>query len=76
MDVYMQIRDGSNLILENVSWHVPEWRISSPINGRRVLDSIRCDNGLALQASGDRHSGGIDANKALRKMEVKTKQTK
>lgn len=64
MEEYLQIRNRSNLILRNVSWHVPEQLNNSPIIGRRVSELIGCDNLLMLQAACDRHSSEIFVNKA------------
>lgn len=65
MNVFLQIRHASSLILRNVSWKITEEEIPSPIIGRRVLESLGCDNREMLLAARERYGDNIDVANRL-----------
>lgn len=67
MDVFLQIRHGSSLILRNVNWTITKEELPSPILGRTVLKSLGCDNLDMLTAARDRYGGYICMAEHLRK---------
>lgn len=46
LDIYLEIRHGSNLILQNITWNIPQEEVNSPTIGRPVLESIGSNKGL------------------------------
>lgn len=65
MDVYLKIRHGSSLVLRNIEWKVARENIAIPIIGRRVLESIGCDNREMLMAARDKYGEEIDVAQRL-----------
>ena len=60
VDILIEIRHGSGLLLHGVSWLVCEEDIPNVILGRQVLDEIGLDNRTLLAAAIDRLKGIID----------------
>lgn len=60
MDVFLKIRHGSSLILRKINWKITNEDIPSPIIGRRVLESLGCDNREMLMAARDKYGDDID----------------
>lgn len=65
LDVYLKIRHGSSLVLRNIEWKVAKEDVSVPIIGRRVLESLGCDNGKMLMAARDKYGEDIDVSHRL-----------
>lgn len=53
------------MYLLNILWKIPEERIACPIIGKRVLESIGCDNTIMLEAASNNNDGVIDVSKAI-----------
>lgn len=64
-DVFLQIRHGTSLVLRNITWRVTKEQIKTPIIGRRVLESLGCDNRAMLLAARDRLGDNIDVIERL-----------
>lgn len=67
LDVHLKIRHGSNLILRNVTWEIPNGAVKEAILGRHVLEALGCDNRAMLQAASNLHDGDIDVRERLEK---------
>lgn len=48
LDIYLKVRHGSNLTLPDITCSIPQEELNSPNIGRRVLESIGCDNRIML----------------------------
>lgn len=66
LDTFLKICHGTRLFLPNKTWKVSEEEISTPITGRRVLESSRCDNCQLLIAARDKYGYDIDVTKRVR----------
>lgn len=65
LDVYLNIRYASNVILRSIVWKIGDEPISTAIIGCRVLESQDCDNRSMLMAARDRYGSDIDVNARL-----------
>lgn len=62
LDVYLHTRHGTSLILHNIIWKVSKEELRTPIIGRRVLESLGCDNREMLMVARDKLGEDIDVN--------------
>lgn len=60
MDVFMHTQHGSKLILRRITWRITEEDTPRPILGRRVVESLGCDNREMLIAAQDRNGEDVD----------------
>lgn len=65
LDVYLNIRHGLNLILRNIEWKITEQLIPTFLKGRRVLESLGCDNQKTVLAARDRYGSDVDIKARL-----------
>lgn len=65
LNVFLQIRHGTRLVLRNIQWKVTKEDITLPIIGRKVLESLGCDNREMLMAARDKYGDEIDVNQRL-----------
>lgn len=63
MDVYLRTRNGSGRILRNIEWNITKESIANPIIGRRVLESLGCNNREMFPAAKSKHGDDIDVTK-------------
>lgn len=63
--VCLRIRHGASLVLRNIELKVAKKSVSTPIIGRRVLESLRCDNHEMLTAMRDKYCEYIDVASRL-----------
>lgn len=66
LDVYFCFRNGMSLLLRKILWKVSKEKSQTPIIGRRVLESFRCDSRKMLMAALDELGEDIDVKMQLK----------
>lgn len=64
-DIFLCIRHVSKLILRTIERNITKERLASLIMGRKVLETIRCDNREVLIAATEKYGENIDVRKKL-----------
>lgn len=64
--VFLQIRHGTSLILQNINCKITDEDLKTPIIGRRVLEFLGCDNKHMLMAEYDELGDDIDVAEKLK----------
>lgn len=64
-NVHLRIKHGISLLLENVEWKAARECVAVPIIGRRMLESLGCENQKMLLAARDKHGEKIDVVRGL-----------
>lgn len=65
LDVFLRTRHRSNLTLQNIVWKISTANIQMLIKGKRVLESLACNNREMLMAARDRYGGDINVTERL-----------
>lgn len=65
LDVHFKVRHGSNLVLGNVTWEVPNEKIDNSILGRHLFESLGCDNRYMLVAASNQQDWDIDVSEKI-----------
>lgn len=74
LDVSSEVRHGTSLIIRNIVLKVADQDIYTLIIGRRVLESLECNNRDMLMASRDEFGNKIDVKKRLKEYGNEEKQ--
>lgn len=65
LDAFLRITHGPNLTLQNIAWKASKETLPTPILGRRLLESLGCDNRVMLMAPRDKYGSDINVKERL-----------